>query len=70
LFAAAAIAASLSLLAAACESPSGAGVPPTSPSLSVETSAARLGIRPADGVLDADPWKGISVSVARGPSRT
>jgi hypothetical protein len=66
LFAAAATAASLSLLGAACESPSGAGVRPTAPSVPVETSAARLGIRPADGVSDADPEKGISVSVARG----
>src|SRR5215208_4221973 len=44
LFAAAATAATLSLLGAACESPSGAGVHPTAPSVSVETSTARLGI--------------------------
>jgi hypothetical protein len=62
--AAAATAASLSLLSAACEAPSGADVRPTAPSVPVETSAARLGIRPADGVSDADPSKGISVSVA------
>ena len=36
------------------------------PSFSIETSASRLGIRPADGVSDADPGKGIAVSVARG----
>ena len=66
LLAAAATAASLSLLGAACQPSSGTGVLPTAPPISVETSAARLGIRPADGVSDADPGKGISVSVAGG----
>jgi lipoprotein-anchoring transpeptidase ErfK/SrfK len=66
LVAAAAAAASLSMLGVACESPSGRAARPTTPPVSVETSAARLTIRPADGVLDADPSKGISVRVARG----
>jgi Bacterial Ig domain len=64
LFAAAATAASLSLLGVRI--PLRHGMRPAAPSASVETNAARLGIRPADGVSDADPWKGISVSVARG----
>src|SRR5262245_19018424 len=66
LFVAATTAVSLSLLATACESTSGTGVHPAAPSVSVETSLARLVIRPADGVSDADPSNGISVSVTRG----
>jgi lipoprotein-anchoring transpeptidase ErfK/SrfK len=66
LFVTGATAASLSLLSTACESPSGPDVRPTGPSVSIEISAARLGIRPADGVSDADPGKGISVRVTQG----
>src|SRR5262245_28433478 len=65
LSAAVAVAASLSLLCAACESPSGGGGRPTTP-VDVETNAARLVIHPGDGVSDADPGMGISISVARG----
>jgi lipoprotein-anchoring transpeptidase ErfK/SrfK len=65
-FATAAAAVSLSLLGVACESPLGGAARPTAPPVSVQTSAARLTIRPADGVSDADPSRGISVSVARG----
>jgi lipoprotein-anchoring transpeptidase ErfK/SrfK len=66
LLAAAATAASLSLLGMACGLSSGGGARPTTPSVAVESSAAQLAIWPADGVLDADPGNGISVSVARG----
>jgi lipoprotein-anchoring transpeptidase ErfK/SrfK len=63
--AAAGIVTALSLLASACE-PSSAGVRPTAASVTPETSAARLRIRPASGVSDADPAEGISVTVERG----
>src|SRR5262245_50135083 len=66
LIAAVAVAASLSMLGAACESSAGGGGRPTPPPVDVETSAARLVIRPGEGVSDADPGRGISIRVALG----
>lgn len=60
------IVAVMSVLAAACDLPSGADGRPGAPAATTQTSAARLRIWPRSGVADADPAEGISVSVERG----